>query len=205
MQGQRHVAGTPVPGTSVGIAISLLLDGREEACALRLQRVKCLRLRRCLYGGHVSNCLKVSPFRANWQQLELREKESLATPEATSFRETLSVGLNRSPMRVSWVDRVWGLGFALTAVRVKLLPSPGWAGDQTSVATGAQHTHGRCSLGDCSSVEVTPSARHLPLTQPSSSSAEKFSSVCFPRGRRSRSASTFPRRSSTSPGSCCTA
>ena len=68
------------------------------------------------------------------------------------------------------------------------------------MATGTQHTHGRCSLGNCSSVEVTPSAWRLPLTRPSSSSAEKFSSVCFPRGRRSRSAFTFPRRSSTSPG-----
>ena len=192
-----------MPGTYVGIAIRLLLDGREEACALRLQRVKCLRLRRCLYGGHVSNCLKVSPFRANWQQLELREKESLATLEAMSFRETLSVGLNPSPMRVSWADGVWGVGFALTAVRMKVLPSPGWAGDYTSVATGAGTR--RCSLGDRSSVEVTPSARRRPLTRPSSGSAEKFSSVCFPRDRRSHSASTFPRRSSTSPGSCCTA
>ena len=126
-------------------------------------------------------------------------------PEAMSFTETLSVGLNPCPMQVSWADGVWGVGFALTTMRVKVLPSPGWAGDHTSVAAGTRHTHGRCSLGNRSSVEVTPSARRLPLTWPSSGSAERFSSVCFPHGRRSHSASTFPRRSSTSPGSCCTA
>lgn len=133
----------PMPGMSVGVTVRLPLDGREEACALRLQRVKCLRLRRCLYGGHVSNCLKVSPFRANWQQLELREKEPLATPEAMSFRETLSVGLNPA-LHLSSGCRAQmesgGLGFALTAVRVKVLPSPVWAGYHASVAAGS-HAH----------------------------------------------------------------
>ena len=95
-RGGRGIRQGPQCLACLGIAVRLLLDGREEACALRLQRVKCLCLRTCLYGGHVSNCLKVSPFRTNWQQLELREKEFLATPEAVSFRETLSVGLNPS-------------------------------------------------------------------------------------------------------------
>lgn len=156
--GRRDAAGSPSAWHTCGRrTVRLLLYSREEACDFILQRVNCLRLKTCLYGGHVLNRIKVSSFRATWRQLELREVESLLSPEAVSLGERhcwalgSDLGLNPSSipfLLVTWADHLSRPRFSRQHSEDDnaSLTGLGW-GPPEAVAAGAWHTVGAHWVG----------------------------------------------------------